>query len=49
MGQQFVALLEQFGRGDDGGVSRCVVIMEKHFFRRQTGPFFLQFSVESAQ
>ena len=49
MGQQFVASFDQFGRGDGGGVSRCVVMVEEHFFLRQMGPFFLQFGVESAQ
>ena len=36
-------------RGDDGGVSRCVVMVEEHFFLCQMEPFFLQFGIELAQ
>ena len=45
MGQQFIV---QFGRSDGGGVSRCIVMVEEHFFLCQMGLFFLQFGVELA-
>jgi len=44
-----VAEFDQFGLGEGGSVSRCVVMMEEHIFLRQVGPYFLQFGGESAQ
>ena len=49
MGQQFFVQFDQFGHGVGRGVSRCVVMVKEHFFYCQMGPFFLQFSVKSAQ
>jgi len=31
---------DQFGRGDDGGVSQCVVMVKEHFFFAKWGCFF---------
>jgi hypothetical protein len=32
MGQQFAVQFDQFGSGDDGGVSWCIVMVEEQFF-----------------
>jgi hypothetical protein len=48
-GAAVLSAIRPICRVDDGGVSRCFVMVEEHFFLRQMGPFFLQFGIASAQ